>query len=248
MVKVYHNGEELEDALQAVFALENRQNKTLPGQKRNKRTIRIPDYTPGEELFNSISHGLGAFWGIAALVLMCIKAQGILPESASVFFGITIVQLYTISCIYHALSPDLKAKKVLRVIDHCNVYLLVLGTYCPVALLGVGGRMGWLLFGAVFVFSVLGIVFTAVDVDRFQLISVICHLLSGWSILLGIPGLLSGMGSRGLLYLVLGGIMYSIGAVLYGLGKKKKYRHSIFHVFCLLGTFFHFWCVYAYLL
>ena len=216
--------------------------------ERKKREIRIPNYTEGEEIFNAVSHGLGALLGVAALVLMVIKAHGILPEITVTLFGIAIVQLYTISCIYHALSPQLKGKKVMRVIDHCNVYLLVLGTYLPAALLGVGGRIGWLLLGIVFVFTVLGIIFTAVDVDRYQLISVICHLLSGWSILFGIPALLQSIGPRCLAYFILGGVMYSVGAILYGLGKTKKYRHCVFHVFCLLGTFFHFWGIYAFLL
>ena len=136
----------------------------------------------------------------------------------------------------------------MRVIDHCNVYLLVLGTYLPVALLGVGGRVGWLLLCTVFVFSVLGILVTTIDVDRYQVISVVCHLLSGWSILFGIPSLLHSMGLRGLMALILGGVMYSIGAILYGLGKTKRYRHCVFHVFCLLGTFCHFWAIYKYLL
>ena len=217
-------------------------------EARKKREILIPHYTVGEEIFNAVSHGLGALLGVAALVLMVIKARGILPEITVTMFGVAIVQLYTISCIYHALSPQLKGKKVMRVIDHCNVYLLVLCTYLPAALLGVGGRIGWLLLGIVFVFTVLGIIFTAVDVDRYQVISVICHLLSGWSILFGIPALLQSIGPHGLVYFILGGVMYSIGAILYGLGKTKKYRHCVFHVFCLLGTFFHFWGIYAFLL
>lgn len=217
-------------------------------KNEKKREIQIPDYTIGEEIFNAVSHGLGALLGVVGLILMVIKAHGVLAETAVSLFGVAIVQLYTISCIYHALSPRLKGKKVMRVIDHCNVYLLVLGTYLPVSLLGVGGWMGWLLLGIVFVFSVLGIVFTAIDVDRYQLVSVICHLICGWSILIGIPGLLKSMGVQGLVYSILGGIMYFIGAILYGLGKKKRYRHSVFHVFCLLGTFFHFWGIYMYLL
>ena len=217
-------------------------------KNEKRREIQIPDYTIGEEIFNAISHGLGALLGVVGLILMVIKAHGVLAETAVSLFGVAIVQLYTISCIYHALSPRLKGKKVMRVVDHCNVYLLVLGTYLPVSLLGVGGWMGWLLLGIVFVFSVLGIVFTAIDVDRYQLVSVICHLICGWSILIGIPGLLASMGVQGLVYSILGGIMYSIGAILYGLGKKKRYRHSVFHVFCLLGTFFHFWGIYMYLL
>ena len=217
-------------------------------EEKKKRSISIPDYTLGEELFNAISHGLGALLGAAGLVLMLVRARGALAVTTAALFGAAMILLYTISCVYHALSPRVKGKKVLRVIDHCNVYLLVLGTYIPVALLGVGGARGWVLLGVVLLFAVLGIVFTAVDVDRFSLVSVLCHLGCGWSILFGVPQLLQHMGKQGLKYLVLGGVMYSIGAVLYGLGKKKRYSHSVFHVFCLLGTFFHFWSVYAFLL
>lgn len=217
-------------------------------QEIRKKEIRIPDYTLGEEIFNAVSHGLGALLSPAALTLMALRAHGALPEIAVSLFGLAMIQLYTVSCVYHALSRDLKGKKVMRVIDHCNVYLLVLGTYIPVALLGVGGTMGWVLLGMVLIFTVLGVVFTAVDVDRFQLVSVICHLLSGWSILIGIPGLLRTMGWSGLQWMLLGGVMYSVGAILYGLGKKKRYRHCVFHVFCLLGTFCHFWAVYSFLL
>ncbi len=217
-------------------------------EARKKREISIPDYTMGEELFNAISHGIGALLGVAALVLMLVRAKGALAVTTVALFGAATILLYTISCVYHALSPQVKGKKVLRVIDHCNVYLLVLGTYIPVALLGVGGARGWWLLGVVLLFTVLGVVFTALDVDRYQLVSVLCHLGSGWSILFGVPQLLRTLGLKGLGFLILGGVMYSIGAVLYGLGKKKRYSHSVFHVFCLLGTFFHFWAVYAFLL
>lgn len=217
-------------------------------EEKKRREIRIPDYTLGEELFNAISHGLGALLGTAGMVLMLVRAKGVLAVTVAALFGAATVLLYTISCLYHALSPRVKGKKVLRVIDHCNVYLLVLGTYIPVALLGVGGARGWVLLGVVLFFAVLGIVFTAVDVDRFSLVSVLCHLGSGWSILFGVPQLLQQMGKPGLVYMILGGVMYSIGAVLYGIGKKKRYSHSVFHVFCLLGTFFHFWAIYTCLL
>ena len=217
-------------------------------EEKKKREIRIPDYTLGEEIFNAVSHGLGALLGVAGLVLMLVRARGALAVTTAALFGAATVLLYTISCIYHALSPRVKGKKVLRVIDHCNVYLLVLGTYIPVALLGVGGAGGWVLLGVVLLFTVLGVVFTALDVDRFSLVSVLCHLGSGWSILFGVPQLLRHMGKPGLTYLVLCGVMYSIGAVLYGVVKKKRYSHSVFHVFCLLGTFFHFLSVYVGLL
>lgn len=213
-----------------------------------KREIRIPDYTLGEEIFNAVSHGIGALLSTAALVLMAIRAHSAVSELSVCLFGAAMIQLYTVSCVYHALSAGVRGKQILRVIDHCNVYLLVLGTYLPVALLGVGGVAGWALLGTVALFTVLGIVFTAIDVDRFNAVSVACHLLSGWSILIGLPCLLRTMGAPGVTCMVLGGVAYSVGAVLYALGRTRRYRHSVFHIFCLLGTFFHFWAVYAYLL
>ena len=107
---------------------------------------------------------------------------------------------------------------------------------------------GWLLFGLVAFFTALGIVFTALDLERYQLAAVICQLLSGWSILMGASNLRAALGLQGLIWMIAGGVMYSIGAILYGIGKNRKYCHSVFHVFCLLGTFCHFWAIYKYLL
>ena len=216
--------------------------------EKKKLNIKIPNYTLGEELFNSISHGIGAALAVAALVLMVVKAHNPLPETTVSLFGATMIILYTMSCIYHALSPNLEGKKVLRVIDHCNVFLLVFGTYIPVSLLGVGGAKGWILFGVIGAFTIIGIVFTAINVDKYKVIATICHLINGWSILIGIPELINNAGHEGLLFMILGGVMYTIGSILYGLGSKKKYMHCIFHVFCLLGTFFHFWSIYMYLI
>ena len=216
--------------------------------EKKKLNIKIPNYTLGEELFNSISHGIGAALAVAALVLMVVKAHNPLPETTVSLFGATMIILYTMSCIYHALSPNLEGKKVLRVIDHCNVFLLVFGTYIPVSLLGVGGAKGWILFGVIGAFTIIGIVFTAINVDKYKVIATICHVINGWSILIGIPELINNAGHEGLLFMILGGVMYTIGSILYGLGSKKKYMHCIFHVFCLLGTFFHFWSIYMYLI
>ena len=210
--------------------------------------VSIPKYTLGEEIFNSISHGIAAGLSVAALVLMVIKASTGMAEVAVSLFGAMMIILYTISCVYHALSRNLKGKKVLRVIDHCNVYLLVFATYIPVAWLGVGGALGWVMFGVVGAIVTVGVVFSAISVDKFQKLEVICHLTSGWASLLVLPVLLEHMGLGGVVFLILGGAMYSIGALLYMLGKNIKYMHSVFHLFCIAGTFFHFWCVYVYLL
>lgn len=215
---------------------------------KSKLKIRIPTYTLKEEVINSITHGIGAIFGIVALVLMIIKAKTPLSVVTSVLFGVTMILLYTMSCLYHALSSHVEGKKVLRVIDHANVFLLVFGTYLPISLVGVGGRLGWILFGFVTFTTIIGIILTSIKIDQFQVVEVICHLLNGWSIVLGIPILLKNMGSSGVFYLVLGGIMYTMGSVFYAVGSKKKYIHSVFHVFCLLGTFFHFWAIYMYLL
>ena len=216
--------------------------------ERNKKEISIPSYSLEEELFNAISHGLGALLSVAALVLMLIRARNALEVTTAAIFGTSMIFLYTISCVYHALSPGLRGKKVLRVLDHCSVFLLVFGTYIPASLLGVSGVQGWLLFGLVAFFTALGIVFTALDLERYQLAAVICQLLSGWSILMGVCNLRASAGLQGLIWMIAGGAMYTIGAILYGIGKNRKYYHSVFHVFCLLGTFCHFWAIYKYLL
>lgn len=217
-------------------------------QEKKKLSIQLPSYSLGEEIFNSISHGIGALFSVVALILMVIKAHSALAEVTVVLFGVTMVLLYTMSCIYHAVSFKVEGKKVLRVLDHCNVFLLVYGTYIPISLLGVGGSLGWTLFGFVSFITILGIVLTSVKIDKFQILEVICHLLNGWSVVIGVPKLLQSIGSMGVIYLLLGGIMYTVGSILYGIGAKKKYMHCVFHIFCLLGTFFHFWAIYIYLL
>ena len=220
----------------------------LDEKNKRKLNIKVPNYSLGEELFNAISHGIGAGLSIAALVLMVIKAHGALAEVCVSLFGATMIILYTISCIYHSLSRNLEGKKVLRVIDHCNVFLLVFGTYIPMSLIGIGGAIGWVLFGLVGAVTLLGIVLTSINIDKYQVAQVICHLVSGWAALFVIPQLLENIGSGGLFFLILGGIMYTIGSILYAIGKKKPYMHSVFHIFCLLGTLFHFFCIYFYVI
>ena len=165
--------------------------------------VSIPKYTLGEEIFNSISHGIGAGLSIAALVLMVVKAKTGAAEVAVSLFGAMMIVLYTISCVYHALSRNLKGKKVMRVIDHCNVYLLVFATYIPVAWLGIGGALGWVVFGLIGAVVTVGVVFSAINVDKFQKLEVICHLASGWAVLLVLPVLLQNIGFMGVLFLIL---------------------------------------------
>lgn len=209
--------------------------------------IKLPDYTKKEELINSISHGIAFVFSVLGLILLILKAKnaGSLSLISSVIFGIAMVLLYLVSAIYHyPYLNNLSLKKIFRVIDHCNVFLLVLGTIMPVALLGIGGRY----FSITFIITLIGIFFLCINIDKFQFVEVLCHLINGWSILIFLKFLILNIGYYGVIFIILGGVMYSIGSILYFLGSKRKYFHSIFHFFCILGTLFHYIAIYFYLL
>ena len=218
--------------------------------EKKKERISVPSYTLCEELVNSISHGVAAAFSIWGLVMLIIKASkvGAMAVTTVTLFGTTMILLYTISCIYHALSPRITGKKVMRVIDHGNVFLLVFGTIIPIALVGMKGICGWIYFGIVGFITLLGIIFSAIDVEKNEKIEVMCHLFNGWSAVIFIKPLIAGVGGTGLILIILGGVMYSIGALLYGLGSTKKYMHSVFHFFCIFGTIFHYIAIYLYVL
>ncbi len=212
--------------------------------------ISIPQYTLGEELMNAISHGIGAGLGIAALVLCIVKSCMPLDGwklASSIVFGLTTTLLYLMSCLYHALKVN-KAKRVFRVIDHCTIFLLIAGTYTPYTLVTLRGVTGWVLFGVVWGVGILGIVLNAVSLKRFAKVSVACYLLLGWCIIFSGSKLAASLAPTGLWLLIGGGVAYTLGAVLYGIGAKKKYFHSVFHFFCMLGTALHFFSIYFYVL
>ena len=206
----------------------------------------MPKYSLGEELVNSISHGLGAILSIVALIFLVLKASSIKAIISVCLYASFMIILYTISCIYHALSPNIGGKKVLRVIDHCNVLLMVAGTYMPICLSLLYGRLGWITFAIVWCITIVGIVFNAINVDKYSLISVICNLVLGWGALLLINPMLNLIPLKGIVYLIIGGVMYTIGSILYGIGKKIPYMHSVFHFFVLLGSLFQFLFIYFY--
>jgi hemolysin III len=151
------------------------------------------------------------------------------------------------STIYHALKKNL-AKRVFRILDHCTIYLLIAGTYIPIVLVGIGGVWGWTFFGVVTGAAVLGIVLNAVNVERFRIFSMICYIAMGWVIVFGFRPLANALAKDGIVLLITGGIVYTLGAILYGIGKKKKYLHSIWHFFVLGGSVLHFIVIYGYVL
>ena len=213
-------------------------------QKRSKNTI--PQYSLAEELINAISHGIGAGLAIAALVLLCIKAHSAIGVVTGVIYASIMIILFIISCIYHSLSPKLKGKKVLRVIDHANVLLMVAGTYTPICLALIKGGLGWVMFAIVWAVTALAVVLNCIDVDKYQIAEVFCCLVIGWGSLLVINRLIQVCPKPGMILLIVGGIVYSIGAILYGVGHKVKYMHSVFHFFVLGGAILHFFLIYFY--
>lgn len=223
--------------------------------KRTKLSDRkLPTYTKGEEIFNMVSHIAGVPLGIVAIVL-CVVVAAIHGNGYGVvsgaIYGVTMTLLYTISSIYHGLSPKLHAKKVFQVIDHCSVYLLIAGSYTPFALCTIreyDPATGWIIFAGIWTLAIFGIVLNSIDLKRYRVISMICYLFMGWCIIFKINILPPLIGTTGMVLLISGGIAYTIGAVLYGLGKKYKYMHSIFHLFILLGSLLHFFCILLYVM
>ncbi|MBO5930253.1 MAG: hemolysin III family protein [Clostridia bacterium] len=220
---------------------------------RTKLSDRIlPSYTKGEEIFNMVSHIVGGAVGIVALALCVIFAalhHNVYGVVGSAIYGATMIILYTMSSIYHGLAPHLMAKKVFQVIDHCSIFLLIAGTYTPIALSALraySAALGWWIFGIIWGCATLGIVLNAIDIKQYRAFSMICYLAMGWCIVFAAKPTYLMLGPGGIALLVAGGLMYTIGAVFYGFGKKKRYIHSVFHLFVVAGSVLHFLSVLLY--
>ena len=223
--------------------------------KRTKLKDRVlPTYTKGEEIFNMVSHIVGGALGIVITVL-CIIVSAIHKNAyavvSSAIYGASVIILYTMSSIYHGLSPKCKGKKVMQVLDHCTIFLLIAGSYTPFALCTFreyNAVIGWSIFGGIWLAAILGIVLNSIDLKKYKVFSMICYLGMGWTIIVKANLLPVLLGIRGTVLLVLGGIAYTLGTIFYGLGRKKKYMHSIFHLFILAGTILQFFCIIFYVL
>ncbi len=223
--------------------------------QRTKLKDRIlPTYTKGEEIFNMTSHIVGAVLGVVATVLCIVFAsihKNVYGIISGAIYGVTMIVLYTMSSIYHGLSPKFTSKKVFQILDHCSIFLLIAGSYTPFALTAirqVDAVAGWTIFGVIWLLAILGIVLNSIDIKKFKVFSMICYLLMGWCIIVKgslLPAILT---TNGFILLVAGGIAYTIGAIIYGVGKKYKYFHSIFHLFILLGSFLQFMCILLYVM
>lgn len=210
--------------------------------------IVLPNYTKREELLNTVTHLTGVVFGIVVTCL-CLsisisKGDALAIVSSSVY-GFSMILLYGISSTYHGLKVG-PAKKVMRVIDHCVIFLLIGGTYTPILLcsiIRVSTGWAWSLLAVVWSCAIVGIVFTALDLKKYSALSMACYIGMGWCIVLATKPAIAAIPVSGLLWLLAGGIAYTVGAVLYGLGKKHAYMHSVFHVFVLAGSVMQFICV-----
>lgn len=214
----------------------------------------LPKYSKGEEIFNMTSHIVGAALGIVATVLCvvfaAIRGNGYGVVSGAIY-GTTMILLYTMSSIYHGLKPELFSKKVFQVLDHCSIFLLIAGSYTPFALCTFreyNTALGWTIFGMIWAMAILGIVLNSIDIKKYKVFSMICYLGMGWCVIFTAKLLPKLLGTTGFILLLTGGIAYSVGAVLYGIGKKRKWMHSVFHLFILLGSVLQFFCILLYVM
>ena len=218
------------------FCPRQRKNKA---RQRKRLALGLPRYTLGEEIFSSVSHGVSALFALGALVwllLTCEKTP--LHLTCAAIYGATMVLLYTVSTLYHGLGLN-RAKVVFRSLDHCTIFLLIAGTYTPITLVCLGGWKGWAMFGTVWAAAVLGVVLNAVSVERFKKVSMACYLAMGWVVVLAMGDFYRAASPLSFWCLLAGGILYTVGAALYGVGKKIPYIHPVFHLFVLAGSVLH---------
>lgn len=222
------------------------------GKEKTVSIREIPEYTKGEEIFNMVSHIAGGAVGITAAVL-CILVSAFHNNAyaivSSAVFGASMIFLYTMSSIYHGLSKKLNAKWIFRIMDHCTIFVLIAGTYTPIALCSIreaNTALGWVIFGIIWGMAAFGIVLNAVNLQKFKLFSMVCYLAMGWCIIVTWKTTSASLGTNGTVFLIAGGIAYTIGAVFYAFGKKHRYIHSVFHIFCVAGSILHTICILFY--
>jgi hemolysin III len=206
-------------------------------------------YDPKEEKLNVLSHGIGLILSVIALVLLVVFASlegGLWHIVSFSIYGASLIVLYSASTLYHYVqNPKLRYR--LNIFDHASIYILIAGTYTPFTLVVLDGWVGWTIFGVSWGLALIGVILKLFFIGRFDKISTIAYVLMGWLIVFAIKPLIHNLPLEGLLWLLAGGVFYTIGAVLYSI-KSIKYNHAIFHIFVLLGSFSHFIAVFFYVL
>ena len=222
-------------------------NRTALSQRR------LPDYTRGEERMNMITHIAGGAMGVTALLLCVLRSalrHNVYGIVASAVYGCALIAMFTISSVYHGMKPCY-AKKVMQVLDHCTIYFLIAGSYTVVLLSALRPRypaLAWSIFGLEWALALIGAGLTAIDLKKHAVFAMSCYIGMGWAILPFWRQVVQVLTMPGFLLLLAGGIAYTIGSILYGLGKKRKWMHSVFHIFVDLGATLQFFSVLLYAL
>lgn len=201
----------------------------------------LPAYSKGEEIMNMVTHIVGG--GLAVLVLAACVARAVLFDDgwgivSAAVYGVTMVATYAMSSIYHGLKRC-TGKKVMQVLDHCAIYFLIAGTYTPIVLCALRPAypwIGWGLFVWQWGLTALAVTLTAIDLKKYNAFSMICYIGMGWSVIIFLPQTVAVLGAMGFGFLLAGGVVYSLGAVLFALGKRLRWMHSVFHIFVILGS------------
>lgn len=198
-------------------------------------------YSFGEEVANSVTHGVGwllSVCGLAILVTLAATTGGALRVVSCAVFGATLVLLYAASTLYHAL-PSERAKHVFRVLDHSAIFLLIAGTYTPLSLVAVGGPWGWSLFGAIWSLAAFGVLLNTVAHGRWRWLSITLYVVMGWLVVVAIKPLVAAIEPGALVMIVAGGLAYTLGLVFYG-WNRLPYNHAVWHLFVLTGSVLHY--------
>jgi len=214
---------------------------------KNIITHRSPQ-SRGEEIANSITHGIGALLGIAALVLLLVFASRYGDAWRIVSFSIygsTLIFLYTASTLYHSFRQE-RLKRIFRILDHSSIYLLIAGTYTPVVLVSLRGPWGWSLFGIVWAMTIGGIITKVALTGRFKFLSTLFYIAMGWIVVIAIKPLLYAAPTGLIIWLIIGGLSYTFGTIFYA-WKGMPYNHAVWHLFVLGGSISHFFGIFFYL-
>lgn len=221
--------------------------------KKRQLKTQIPDYTRGEEIFNMVSHIVGAVFAVAAIPLLVVVASmhhNVWAIVSGAIYGTTLLIMFVVSSVYHGL-PVGNAKRVMRIIDHCDIYFLIAGTYTPILLVGIrplNEALAWSIFGVEWALAAIAVILNAIDLKRFEKVSMVCYIGMGWCVIAVLKLTIEALTMPGFLLLLGGGIAYTIGAVLYGLGKKVRYAHSVFHIFVVIGSVLQFLSILLYVM
>ncbi|MBR3576092.1 MAG: hemolysin III family protein [Clostridia bacterium] len=205
-------------------------------------------YTLGEEIANSVTHGIGALLAIAACVVLVVTSaltgDPYKIVSCSIY-GASLIIMFSMSTLYHALTNE-KAKYVFRIFDHTSIFILIAGTYTPIALNTLRGPIGWIIFSIEWVVTIVGIVLNSISIERFKKFSLIAYIVGGWCIVLAAVPFIKSIEPGGMWLILSGGLAYTIGIIFYKL-KSLKYMHSLWHLFVLAGAILQYFCIQLYI-